>query len=81
MEIIRGAKTSDETIATLAAHAKNIDKLPIVVADGPGFLVNRLLLPYLTEALELLMEGAFDRDDRKRRGRVRHGQGTVPPDG
>jgi 3-hydroxyacyl-CoA dehydrogenase/enoyl-CoA hydratase/3-hydroxybutyryl-CoA epimerase/3-hydroxyacyl-CoA dehydrogenase/enoyl-CoA hydratase/3-hydroxybutyryl-CoA epimerase/enoyl-CoA isomerase len=58
VEIVRGAKTGDETIATLAAHAKAIDKLPVVVADGPGFLVNRLLLPYLAEALELLMEGA-----------------------
>jgi 3-hydroxyacyl-CoA dehydrogenase len=58
VEIIRGPKTSDQTIATLAAHAKAIDKLPIIVADGPGFLINRLLLPYLTEALELLMEGA-----------------------
>ena len=57
VEIVRGAKTGDETIATFAAHAKAIDKLPVVVADGPGFLVNRLLLPYLAEALELLMEG------------------------
>ena len=57
VEIVRGAKTDDETIAALAAHAKRIDKLPIVVADSPGFVVNRLLLPYLTEALELLMEG------------------------
>jgi 3-hydroxyacyl-CoA dehydrogenase/enoyl-CoA hydratase/3-hydroxybutyryl-CoA epimerase/3-hydroxyacyl-CoA dehydrogenase/enoyl-CoA hydratase/3-hydroxybutyryl-CoA epimerase/enoyl-CoA isomerase len=58
VEIVRGAKTGDETIAALVAHAKSIDKLPVVVADGPGFLVNRLLLPYLAEALELLMEGA-----------------------
>ncbi|MGA2799212.1 MAG: 3-hydroxyacyl-CoA dehydrogenase family protein, partial [Thermoguttaceae bacterium] len=57
VEIVRGAKTGNETIATLAAHAKGIDKLPVAVADGPGFLVNRLLLPYLAEALELLMEG------------------------
>ncbi|MGD0516992.1 MAG: 3-hydroxyacyl-CoA dehydrogenase NAD-binding domain-containing protein [Thermoguttaceae bacterium] len=57
VEIVRGAKTGDETIAALVAHAKSIDKLPVVVADGPGFLVNRLLLPYLAEALELLMEG------------------------
>jgi 3-hydroxyacyl-CoA dehydrogenase len=58
VEIVRGAKTSRDTIATMVAHAKKIHKLPIVVADGPGFLVNRLLLPYLTEALALLMEGA-----------------------
>ena len=57
VEIVCGPKTSEKTVAALAAHAKTIDKLPIVVVDGPGFLVNRLLLPYLTEALELLMEG------------------------
>ena len=57
-EVIRGPKASDETIAAVVAHATDIDKLPIVVADGPGFLVNRLLLPHLTEALEVLMEGA-----------------------
>ncbi|HEY1599377.1 MAG TPA: 3-hydroxyacyl-CoA dehydrogenase NAD-binding domain-containing protein [Pirellulales bacterium] len=57
VEVIRGAKTSDETIATAVAYAKTIGKSPIVVNDGPGFLVNRLLLPYMTEALELLREG------------------------
>jgi 3-hydroxyacyl-CoA dehydrogenase/enoyl-CoA hydratase/3-hydroxybutyryl-CoA epimerase/3-hydroxyacyl-CoA dehydrogenase/enoyl-CoA hydratase/3-hydroxybutyryl-CoA epimerase/enoyl-CoA isomerase len=58
VEIIRGAKTSDETVATAVAYAKNIGKSPIVVNDGPGFLVNRLLTPYLNEALELLSDGA-----------------------
>lgn len=58
VEIIRGAKTSDETVATAVAYAKNIGKSPIVVNDGPGFLVNRLLTPYLNEALELLADGA-----------------------
>ncbi len=57
VEVIRGAKTNDETIATAVAYAKSIGKSPIVVNDGPGFLVNRLLLPYMTEALELLREG------------------------
>jgi 3-hydroxyacyl-CoA dehydrogenase/enoyl-CoA hydratase/3-hydroxybutyryl-CoA epimerase/3-hydroxyacyl-CoA dehydrogenase/enoyl-CoA hydratase/3-hydroxybutyryl-CoA epimerase/enoyl-CoA isomerase len=58
VEVIRGAKTSDETIATAVAFAKNIGKSPIVVNDGPGFLVNRLLLPYMNEALELISDGA-----------------------
>jgi 3-hydroxyacyl-CoA dehydrogenase len=57
VEIIRGPETGDDTIAALIAHAKAIEKLPIVVADGPGFVVNRLLLPYLAEALDLLMSG------------------------
>lgn len=58
VEIIRGEKTSDTTIATAVQYAKSIGKMPIVVNDGPGFLVNRLLLPYMNESLELLAEGA-----------------------
>lgn len=58
VEVIRGEKTSDETVATLVAFAKKIKKTPIVVRDCPGFLVNRILLPYMNEALVLLCEGA-----------------------
>ncbi|MBW3598070.1 MAG: multifunctional fatty acid oxidation complex subunit alpha, partial [Planctomycetes bacterium] len=58
VEVIRGEKTSDATVATAVAYAKRIGKSPIVVKDGPGFLVNRLLFPYMNEALELLVEGA-----------------------
>jgi 3-hydroxyacyl-CoA dehydrogenase/enoyl-CoA hydratase/3-hydroxybutyryl-CoA epimerase/3-hydroxyacyl-CoA dehydrogenase/enoyl-CoA hydratase/3-hydroxybutyryl-CoA epimerase/enoyl-CoA isomerase len=58
VEVIRGELTTDETVATAVAHAKRIGKLPIVVNDGPGFLVNRLLLPYMNEAVTLLSEGA-----------------------
>lgn len=57
VEVIRGPKTSDQTIATAVAFAKAIGKSPIVVNDGPGFLVNRLLLPYMNEALELMLDG------------------------
>lgn len=57
VEVIRGPKTSDETIAAAVAFAKAVGKSPIVVEDGPGFLVNRLLFPYMNEALELLMSG------------------------
>jgi len=57
VEVVRGPDTSDETIATAVAYARTIGKMPIAVSDGPGFLVNRLLLPYLAEALELLLDG------------------------
>jgi 3-hydroxyacyl-CoA dehydrogenase/enoyl-CoA hydratase/3-hydroxybutyryl-CoA epimerase/3-hydroxyacyl-CoA dehydrogenase/enoyl-CoA hydratase/3-hydroxybutyryl-CoA epimerase/enoyl-CoA isomerase len=57
VEVIRGAKTSDETVASAVAFAKRIGKMPIVLNDGPGFLVNRLLFPYMNEAIELLCEG------------------------
>ena len=58
VEVIRGEKTSDETVATIVALAKAIRKTPIVVRDCPGFLVNRVLFPYMNEALLLLTEGA-----------------------
>ena len=58
VEVIRGAKTDDQTIATAVAYAKRVGKMPIVVNDGPGFLVNRLLFPYMNEALELVCQGA-----------------------
>lgn len=57
VEVIRGEKTSDETVATAVAYAKRLGKMPIVVGDGPGFLVNRLLFPYMNEALALVTEG------------------------
>ena len=58
VEVIRGKETSDETIATAVAYAKSIGKMPVVVNDGPGFMVNRLLSPFLTESVELLLDGA-----------------------
>ncbi|MDE0735403.1 MAG: 3-hydroxyacyl-CoA dehydrogenase NAD-binding domain-containing protein [Pirellulaceae bacterium] len=57
VEVIRGKQTSDATVATAVAYTKQIGKLPIVVNDGPGFLVNRLLFPYMNESIELLCEG------------------------
>ena len=61
VEVIRGEKTSEETVATLVALARRIGKTPIVVGDCPGFLVNRILFPYLNESLVLLQEGATPR--------------------
>ena len=61
VEIIRGTKTSDEAVATAFDYAKKIKKSPILVRSGPGFLVNRLLLPYMSEAVELLLEGVEPR--------------------
>jgi 3-hydroxyacyl-CoA dehydrogenase/enoyl-CoA hydratase/3-hydroxybutyryl-CoA epimerase/3-hydroxyacyl-CoA dehydrogenase/enoyl-CoA hydratase/3-hydroxybutyryl-CoA epimerase/enoyl-CoA isomerase len=61
VEVIRGEKTNDQTVVTLVAHAKKIGKSPIVVRDCPGFLVNRILFPYMNEAYALLEEGADPR--------------------
>lgn len=57
VEVIRGEKTSDQTVATTVALAKRLRKKPIVVNDCAGFLVNRVLFPYMNEALLLLLEG------------------------
>jgi 3-hydroxyacyl-CoA dehydrogenase / enoyl-CoA hydratase / 3-hydroxybutyryl-CoA epimerase len=57
VEVIRGPQSSDETIATIFELSKKMGKMPVVVKDGPGFLVNRLLIPYLNEATFLFQEG------------------------
>lgn len=57
LEIIPGRSTSSETLEHARQLALAIGKQPITVGDGPGFLVNRLLNPYLSEALVLLEEG------------------------
>ena len=57
IEIIRGEKTSDETVAAIATLSRKLGKLPVTVNDCPGFLVNRILMPYLGEAVKMLEEG------------------------
>ncbi len=57
VEVIRGERTSEETVATIFALAKRLGKTPVVVKDAPGFLVNRILAPYLSEAVSLVLEG------------------------
>jgi 3-hydroxyacyl-CoA dehydrogenase/enoyl-CoA hydratase/3-hydroxybutyryl-CoA epimerase len=65
IEVIRGEKTSDVAVATIFNLSKQLGKTPIVVKDAPGFLVNRLLMPYLNEATWLLADGVpIDRIDR-----------------
>lgn len=57
VEIVRGDQTSDETITRTAALAVGLGKTPVVTKDVPGFLVNRLLGPYLDEAVRLFVDG------------------------
>ncbi|MCP4274404.1 MAG: fatty acid oxidation complex subunit alpha FadB, partial [Gammaproteobacteria bacterium] len=58
VEVIRGSKTSDETVATTVAYASALGKSPIVVNDCPGFLVNRVLFPYFKAFSMLIRDGA-----------------------
>lgn len=57
VEVIRGKESSDEAVATVFNFAKKLGKTPIVVKDAPGFVVNRILGPYLNEAVYLMLEG------------------------
>jgi 3-hydroxyacyl-CoA dehydrogenase/enoyl-CoA hydratase/3-hydroxybutyryl-CoA epimerase len=57
VEIIRGEKTREEFAARAAAFVRQIDKLPLPVKDSPGFLVNRVLGPYMQNAFRMLDEG------------------------
>ena len=62
VEIIKHDKVSDETINNLHNWVIKSKKTPVIVGDGPGFLVNRILMPYLNEAGYLLMEGVPIKD-------------------
>ena len=65
VEVIRGEKTSEKTIATVVAYAKKMGKSPIVVNDCPGFLVNRVLFPYFGGFAKLVGAGVdFTRIDK-----------------
>ena len=58
LEVIVTAETSAQTTATVVAYGRQIGKTVIVVRDGPGFYVNRILAPYINESGKLLDEGA-----------------------
>ena len=58
VEVIPGLETSDETVEEIVSLSENLRKLPVKVKECPGFLVNRLLMPYLNEAVLALQEGA-----------------------
>ena len=57
VEVVRGEQTADEVIEKALAFVGNIGRFPLPVASKPGFLVNRILMPYLMEAMALLEEG------------------------
>lgn len=57
VEVVRGLQTSEETVAAVAAVARQMGKTPIDVEDSPGFVANRLLIPMINEAVFCLDEG------------------------
>ena len=62
VEVVRGERTSAETVQTVVALAERLGKSPVVVNDFPGFVSNRILLPMLNEAFFALMEGVAEKE-------------------
>ena len=63
IEVIRGGNTSDDTYNTIFALAQEIGKTPVTVAEAPGFVCNRLLIPMINEAVELVQNGVASPED------------------
>jgi len=63
VEVIRGLQTSDETAARAQAFAKAVGKTPVLVRNSPGFVVNRVLVPMINEAVFVLQEGLATAED------------------
>jgi len=63
VEVIRGSETSDATVSLIKDLCVKLGKEPVEVKESPGFVVNRLLMPMINEAFNLLMEGAASAQD------------------
>jgi 3-hydroxybutyryl-CoA dehydrogenase len=63
VEVIRGIETSDDTYETVVSLAKKMGKIPVPAGDYPGFLVNRILMPMINEAVFTLYEGVGKAED------------------
>ena len=71
VEVVRGAQTSDETLAAARAFAEAVGKTPITVKDSPGFVVNRILFPMINEAAQRLRRGRGQRRGHRHRHEAR----------
>jgi 3-hydroxybutyryl-CoA dehydrogenase len=60
VEVVRAVQTSDETAAAIVALAEDLGKVPAEARDFPGFVSNRILMPFLNEAAYALMEGVAE---------------------
>jgi 3-hydroxybutyryl-CoA dehydrogenase len=79
VEITRGRDTSDATVAATLDLGKALGKTPITSLDYPGFIVNRMLVPFVNEAIRALMEGLGTREDIDQGARLglRHPMGPL----
>lgn len=60
VEVVRGEQTNEEVIEQLVALTKQMNKVPVICKDSPGFIVNRVARPYYIEALKLVEDGVAD---------------------
>ncbi|WP_417745270.1 3-hydroxyacyl-CoA dehydrogenase NAD-binding domain-containing protein [Rosistilla oblonga] len=69
VEVVRASETSDAVIDELVQFVRSLGKTPIVTTDTPGFLVNRILFPYIGEAIQMICDGVatetIDREARR----------------
>jgi 3-hydroxybutyryl-CoA dehydrogenase len=63
VELTRGRDTADATLSTTLELSRSLGKTPITSLDYPGFIVNRMLVPFINEAIRALMEGLGTRED------------------
>ncbi|MCH4888496.1 3-hydroxybutyryl-CoA dehydrogenase [Acidaminobacter sp. JC074] len=63
VEVINGIATSDETKSTILELSEKVGKTPVVVEEAPGFVVNRILIPMINEAVGILAEGVASAED------------------
>ena len=63
IEVIRGIETSDETFSQILELSKNIGKEPVEINDAPGFVVNKVLIPMINEAIFVLADGVASAED------------------
>ncbi len=63
VEVVQAVTTSDETVATLKGFVRTLGKTPVVSKDVAGFIVNRLLVPYMLDAIRVLEQGIASIED------------------
>lgn len=63
VEVVRGKDTTESTVRWLVEFAKSVGKVPITCTDTPGFVVNRLLIPYMHDAMKIYEQGVATKED------------------
>ena len=63
VEVVKGAATDEDVVANVVSFIESLGKSPIVVSEAPGFVVNRILVPMINEAVYALMEGVASAED------------------